>query len=1055
MFSRFFINRPVFATVLSLVIVIVGLVALQGLPVSQYPNISPPTVVVTTIYPGASAKTIADTVAQPIESQVNGVEGMLYMSSTCSNTGQYTLTVTFKVGIDLDTAQVQVQNRVAQAQAMLPPEVQRMGVVTQKRATNFIMQVILTSPDKSYDDLFLSNYASMNIKDELARVEGVGHVLIFGASDYSMRIWLDPEKMKARDLTATDVVSALREQNVQVAAGQVGQLPSPAEQEFQYTVTVEGRLKSEVQFGAVIIKSSQGRITRISDIARIELGASSYDMIGQLKGESSAIMGVFQRPGSNSLAVAERVTQKMDLLAKQFPAGISYSSPFNTTLFVEDSIAEVVETLVIAALLVCGVVLVFLQDWRATLIPAVTIPVSLIGTFGVMSVLGISINMISLFGIVLAIGIVVDDAIIVVENTVRNIDDSGLSPKEATIRAMQEVTGPIVATTLVLLAVFIPTAFLGGMTGVLYRQFALTIATATFFSALNALTLSPALSAIILRPTPKNRNLVTKYFNRSFDATQGVCRRGVSFLMRRSLIALTLYAGLCFGAYQGFISLPKGFVPQEDQGYAMVSIQLPDAASSKRTQGVVEQVNQKLKTIPGIKNWVSVPGYSLMDGTVAVNAATVWVIFEDLTKREAMGLNLKTMMNSLSMSFGDIQEASIFAFPPPAIMGLGNAGGFEMQLQSKAGQDLTDLQNIANEICEKANAQSKLTRVFSTFRANIPQLFVDVDRVKAKTLDVNISDIFDTLQALMGSAYVNDFNRFGKNFQVRVQADIPFRNQIEDIRKLEVRSSTGTMIPLSTLVSIKKNFGPQLINRYNIYPSAKISGAAAQGVSSGEAMALMEEIANATLPPGVGYEWTGISYQEKSSGGEIVFLLMLAVVFVYLVLSAQYESWSLPLVVILSVPPALLGTITAVYIRDFDISIYTQIGLVLMIALACKTAILIVEFARDAHNSGMELKDATLEAATLRFRPIIMTAFTFILGVVPLVVATGAAAGSRIALGTAVFGGMITATVFTIAFVPVFYYVIVRITEKKCGKLFKSILNKEKPKSEKSISSKP
>ncbi len=1031
MLSRFFIDRPIFAAVISIIIVTAGLVTLAALPVAQYPEISPPTVQVDAVYPGANAKVISETVAQSIEEQVNGVEGMLYMSSTCSGNGDYSLTVTFEVGTDLDMAAVLVQNRVAIAEPMLPEEVKRLGVTTKKRSTNSVLFIALISPDQRYDELFLNNYATLQIRDELARLDGVGEVGTFGAGDYSMRIWLDPEKLRARNLTTNDVVAAIREQNVQVAAGQIGQPPAPKGQNFQYTINTLGRLESVRQFEDIIVKTAPGgRITRTKDVARVELGSHIYDLSGRFSGRPITILAIYQLPGANALEIGKRVKAKMAQLSKSFPEGIEYKIAFDETMYVTSSINEVVETLFIAALLVFFTVYVFLQDWRATLIPAVTIPVSLIGTFAVMAALGISINMLSLFGIVLAIGIVVDDAIVVVENTVRNIDDSGLLPREATLKAMEEVTGPIIATTLVLLAVFVPTAFLGGVTGQLYRQFALTIATATVFSAINALTLSPALSAILLRPTPGRRNIFFRAFNWIFGRTQVGYKRMVGGMVRRAGVMFIVFLALAGVSAWGFMSLPTGFLPTEDQGYVLVVVQLPDAASRERTLEVLEKIDTRLSAMEGIRDWLAIPGYSLLDGAVSSNAAAMWVIFDPWEERKAPELGQEAILGRLMQEFYQIQEANIFAFVPPAIMGLGRVGGFQMQLQDRGSMGLDALQQMTYEMAQDANAQSALENVYSTFRANVPQLFAEVDRTQAKTLDIPLSSIFDTLQAYLGSIYVNDFNKFGRTYQVKVQAEAQFRASIEDIRQLEVRNSRGEMIPLGTLVSVDETLGPQIITRYNMYPSSSISGSAAAGYSSGQALSLMEKMATVKLPPAMGFEWTGMSFQEKATAGQAGFVFTLAVVFVYLVLCALYESWTISFAVVLSVPLALLGTVAAVALRGMDVNVFTQIGIVLLIALVCKTAILIVEFAKSKRDSGKDIVEAALEASTLRFRPILMTAFTFILGVSPLVIASGAGAAGRQALGTAVFGGMIAATLLSVLFVPVFYTAIQRLSER-------------------------
>lgn len=1044
MISRFFIHRPVFAAVLSIVIIIVGLVTLRTLPIAQYPEIAPPTVQVTASYPGASAAVLASTVAQPIEEQVNGTEGMLYMSSTSTNNGQYTLTVTFKVGSDLDMAQVLVQNRVSQAEALLPEAVQRIGLTVEKQSTNVLMFSSLTSPDGRYDELYLSNYASLRIKDELSRLEGVGSVMVYGAGEYSMRIWLNPNELKIRHLTTNDVINAIREQNVQVAAGQIGQSPTDSRQDFQYAINVKGRLSEVEEFEQIVIKTLPGgRMVRLSDVARVELGAQTYSVSSQNNGKNCAVLGIFLMPGANALETAQRVKDRMAELEKAFPPGLSYIVPFDTTTFVRASIDEVVETLFIAVALVFLTVLVFLQNWRATLIPAATIPVSLIGTFAVMSLLDVSINMLSLFGLVLAIGVVVDDAIVVVENASRNIDESGLTPKAATLKAMEEVSGPIIATTLVLLAVFVPTAFLGGITGQLYRQFALTIAVATVFSSINALTLSPALSAVLLRPTPERSNFFARTFNWGFDKCQNGYRRVVTSLLRRGFIMMVVFAGLTALAVYGFDSRPKGFVPNEDQGWAIYSLQLPDAASRQRTLAVVEKLNQRLANMPGIKNWVSVPGYSLMDDAIIPNAAAIWVVFDPWEERLAAGLTQEAILGQMWGASADIQEALIFAFAPPPIMGLGSAGGFEMQIQDRNDLGLSTLENMTNDITAGAFAHPQIQMAFSTFRANVPQLEAQVNRSQTKSLEIPLDDVFETLRATMGSVYVNDYNKFGRTYQVRVQADAPYRSSVEDILRLEVRNKQGGMVPLGTVASVSETIGPQIITRYNMYPSAKISGQGTINTSSWEAMTAMEQLADEKLPVSMGYEWTGMSYQEKAAAGQTALIFALAVLFVYLALCAQYESWVLPLVVILAVPLGLLGTVAAVTIRGMEINVYTQIGVVLLIALTCKTAILIAEFAKAEREKGRSITDAALKASALRFRPILMTAFTFITGVFPLVIATGAGAAGRQAIGTAVFSGMLSATALLVLFVPLFYVLVQKATETVIGKL--SLVKKETP----------
>jgi len=1029
MFSRFFIERPIFASVISIVIVIAGGVTLGTLPVAQYPEITPPTVEVSASYPGANAQVVSETVAAPIEQQVNGVEDSIYMSSTSASDGSYKLTVTFEIGTNLDMAQVLVQNRVKLAEPNLPEEVKRQGVNTKKKSTNIILFISLFSPDGRYDELFLSNYATLRIKDVLARIPGVGEVVIFPQSDYSMRVWLDPRQLKSRRLTTQDILNAIAEQNVQVAAGQIGQPPAPRGQSFQYPVNVLGRLSETDQFEEIIIKTGEGgAITRLKDVARVELGGKGYEITSGLNGAPSASIAVYQLPGANALEVADKTRAAMDELSAFFPEGMEYSVPYDTTIFVAESIKEVFITLFQAAALVFLVLFIFLQDWRATLVPAVAIPVSLIGTFAVMGALGFSLNMLTLFGIVLAIGVVVDDAIVVVEATVSHIE-RGLSAKQAAIQAMSEVSGPVVATTLVLLAVFVPAAFLPGITGEMYRQFALTIAVATVFSSINALTMSPALSALLLRPPKARKNWFFRGFDAAFRKVEGGYVGMAKTLVRRSFLMMLLF--LVIGGFTGwqFGKLPTGFLPTEDQGYLLANVQLPDSASLERTQEVLDSIDGILEEMPGVRDWVSLGGYSVIDGTNASNAATVYIIMEPWDARTAPSLSQEAILGNLMARFRGIQEAIVFAFPPPAIPGLGVAGGFQMQLQDKGDVGPQELAQVAREIIVDGNAQSGLSNLNTTFRASVPQLFAEVDREKAKKLDVSLNEVFGTLQAYLGSAYVNDFNKFGRTWQVKVQADHQFRVEPEDIRRLDVRDAEGRMVPVGTLVSVEQTLGPQTIFRYNLFPAASITGQAAPGFSSGQALRLMERMADATLPTSMGYEWTGMSYQEKKVGSEAILVFALAIILVFLVLAAQYESWTNPAAVILVVPLAVLGTIIALMMRDFDNNVYTQIGIVLLIALASKNAILIVEFAAEQRAQGKAILEAATTAAQLRFRPILMTAISSIAGFTPLVVASGAGAASRQAIGTAVVGGMIAATIMSLIFTPVFYVVMQRLGE--------------------------
>ncbi len=1029
MFSKFFIQRPIFASVISIVIVIAGLVTLGTLPIEQFPQITPPTVQVSAAYPGANAEVVAETVAAPIEQQVNGVENTIYMSSTSANDGSYNLTVSFEVGSDLDLAQILVQNRVSLAESSLPEEVTRQGVSTKKKSSNIILFIALTSEDPLHDEIFLSNYATLNLRDTLSRIPGVGEVFIFPPSDYSMRIWLDPPSLKARGLTTGDVLSAIREQNVQVAAGQIGQPPVPSGQSFQYTVNVLGRLADIQQFENIVIRYAEdGGTIYLKDIARVELGGKSYDVNAALSGAPSAAVAVYQLPGANALDVAAQVRATMEDISSRFPAGMSYQVPYDTTIFVQKSIEEVYITLFQAAGLVFLVLFLFLQDWRATLVPAVTIPVSLIGTFAVMGVLGFSLNMLTLFGLVLAIGIVVDDAIVVVEATTAHIE-RGMKAREAAIQAMKEVSGPVIATTLVLLAVFVPAAFLPGITGEMYRQFAVTIAVATVFSSINALTMSPALSGLLLRPPKEKKNA----FFRGFDKVFAMAENGYSAMVQKAVrvtaLVMVLFLGLFALTGWQFGKLPTAFLPVEDQGYVITAVQLPNAASLERTNAVLERIDGILTDMPGVENWVALGGYSMIDGTNASNAATVFITMTPWEERQDPSLTQQAILGRLQGAFRQIQEAIIFAFPPPSIPGLGVAGGFQMQLQDRGGAGLQELQRMTQEILVDGNAQSGLSNLNSTFRADVPQLFAEVDRVKAKSLQVSLDGVFGALQTYLGSAYVNDFNKFGRTWQVKVQADHRYRIEPEDIRRLEVRNANGDMVPLGTLVRVDEALGPQTVLRYNLYPSASITGEAAAGYSSGQALDLMEQLAETKLPNSMGFEWTGISFQERRVGAESILVFALAIVLVFLVLAAQYESWAMPTAVILVVPLALLGTIAALLARQFDNNVYTQIGIVLLIGLASKNAILIVEFAKAEHEAGKSIPEAAVSAARLRFRPILMTAISSIAGFMPLVVAAGAGAASRQAIGTAVVGGMLAATIMSLCFTPAFYVVMQRLSE--------------------------
>jgi multidrug efflux pump len=1040
-FSHFFIRRPIFAAVLSIVIVLVGLIAMFRLPIAQYPEIAPPTVVVRAVYPGANPKVLAETVATPIEQEVNGVEDMLYMSSTSTSDGVMSLTITFKLGTDLNTAQVLVQNRVAIAVPKLPEEVRRLGVTTTKRSSDLTMVVHLVSPDKFRDELYIGNYAFLQVKDQLARIHGVGDVTVFGARDYSMRVWLDPEKIASRNMTAGDVVRAIREQNLQVAAGTIAQPPVPSGHDFQLTINTQGRLLDEQQFGEIIIKQgAQGQVTRVSDVARVELAARDYSIASQLNGEPAAALVIWQLPGSNAIETSDSVRAKMKELKKSFPQGLDYRVVYDTTIFARESIRAVVHTLFEAILLVVLVVIIFLQSWRAAIIPLLAVPVSLIGTFAVMQALGFSLNNLSLFGIVLAIGIVVDDAIVVVENVERNIA-LGLAPVEATKKAMNEVSGPVIAVALVLCAVFVPTAFVSGITGQFYKQFALTIAVSTVISAFNSLTLSPALSAILLKSHQSKMDWFARImdlvlrrffelFNRTFDRTRNGYSRAVRGVVGRGGIALAVYAGLLALTWVGFKIVPTGFIPTPDSGYLIVFAQLPDGASLERTQTLINRAGEIARTIPGVSGTVQFPGFNLLVGANLPNAGTMFVPLEEFDKRKDRRKSAQAIMAQLNARYAELRDGLVLIFPPPPVRGLGSVAGFKMMIQDRTDVGLDTLGATAFGMMVNGSQTPGLAQVFTTFTTRVPQIYVDVDRVKAKSMNVALSEVNDTLQTYLGSLYVNDFNRFGRTYQVTAQADADFRRRAEDIRKLKTRNAAGEMVPLGTLVDVRETTGPDKVIRYNMYPAADINGVAKPGVSSGQAIALAQQLAAKSLPAGMDYEWTDLSYQEILAGHTIIFIFPLCVLFVFLTLSAQYESWSLPLAIILIVPMCLLSAIVGVWLRSMDNNIFTQIGLIVLVGLACKNAILIVEFAKQLEDTGKSAVDAAVEAARLRLRPILMTSFAFILGVVPLVLAGGAGAEMRQALGTTVFFGMLGVTFFGLLLTPVFYVVIRKLTTR-------------------------
>src|SRR5712691_506921 len=1033
MISKFFIERPVLANVLAVLMIVIGAVALFSLPVAQYPNVVPPTISVTTRYPGASARNVVDTVALPIEQQVNGVDGMIYMQSYSASDGSYSLTVTFRIGMDINFAQVLVQNRVSSALASLPQAVQAQGVTVQQKSTAVLMFVTLTSPDARYDSLFLANYATINLKDQLARLPGVGNVLVFGAGQYSMRVWLDPNRLQARSLTTQDVVDALKGQNQQVAAGQLGMPPSPDTQPFQFTLDVAGRLDEVAQFEDIVVKTaSDGQMTRLRDVARVELGAQTYSQAFTLNGKPAAGIGIYQTLQANALTVAGEVKAQMAKAAKGFPQGLTYGVPFDTTTFVRASIDEVYKTLLEAGILVLIVILFFLQDWRAMLVPATTVPVTIIGAFAGMAALGFTVNLSTLFAIVLAIGIVVDDAIVVVEGAAHHIE-RGLPAKAAAIRAMDELFGPIIGITLVLMSVFLPAAFIPGLTGKMFAQFALVIAATALLSAVNAATLKPTQCALWLRPAipPEQRNIFYRGFNAVYGRFENAYGWLIGHMVARSGLMCVIALVVIGGASYGLSRVPTGFLPIEDQGYVLATVQLPDGASLQRTKRVLDQVSEIAGKISGVDQVIAISGVSALDNnSTLANAGVAYIVLKDWSLR-GKGEDLRSLFQTFNREFAAIKEARVVVFPPPPIQGIGNAGGFAMQVELRDGSfDLVKLQSITNTLVKEAQTQSGLQRVTSSFRSSVPQMKVDVDRAKAETLQVSIDDVFSTLAAYLGSSYVDQFNKFGRTFQVYVQADSQFRLRPEDIELLPVRNKQGSMIPLGTMVKITPSVGPSLLSLYNLYPSATVLGLPATGFSSGEAMGLMEQIAGKALPAGSSFEWTAMSYQEKLVGSQIYYIFALAMLLVYLVLAGQYESWWMPVAVLLAVPLSLLGPVAALKGLGIENNLYTQIGLVLLIALSAKNAILIVEVARERRVfDGKPILEAALEAARVRFRPILMTSFAFILGVVPLVLATGAGASARKSIGIAVFSGMLASTCLAVLFVPSFFVVVRRFEE--------------------------
>jgi len=1021
MFSSVFIARPKFAIVISLVLTIMGAIGYLALPVAQFPDITPPVVSVSASYTGANAETVEKSVAAPIEAQVNGVDDMIYMSSSSSDTGSYSLSVTFEVGTDPDIASVNVQNRVAQAMSGLPSEVTASGVVTQKSSTNMLLVTTLTSPNNTYDDVFLSNYAAINIKDALSRVQGVGKADILNNLSYAMRIWMDPNKMAGLGITPGDLINAVREQNLEVSAGQIGAPPVPGDQTFQYTIKSKGRLTTVEEFGDIVIRTGEaGSTVRVSDVATIELGAQYYSVSGYYEGDKATILAVYQAPGANALAVSEAVLAELDRLSKSFPDDVIYSVPFNTTDFVEQSLNDVISTLVLAFILVVSVVFVFLGSWRATIVPAVAIPVSLIGTFAFLLLLGMSLNTISLFALVLAIGIVVDDAIIVVENVERLIAEEGLSPADATRKAMGQITGPVIATTLVLLAVFVPVTFMPGITGRLFSQFAVTISVAVVISSINALTLSPALCALVLKARSGPPTGALAKFEAGIDTLRNGYLGIVGRLLRLPILAVALIAVMMVATGSLFGTTSKGFLPSEDNGYLFVDVQLPDAAALGRTEVVTERVNGLIEQIPGVNNTILVNGFSLLNGSGA-NGAMIIVNLDPWDLRDSEDLQPTAILKQIYGIVNGEAAASIVAFNPPPISGLGMSAGVEMEVQQTAGGSPQDLAAAVGSLVYAANQRSEIGQSYTTFRANVPQVFVDLDREKAKTLDVPISEVFQTMQAHLGSFYVNDFNLFGRVYRVMVQADGSYRDKIEDIGNLYVRSQAGNMVPLSTLIDVENILGPVMLKRHNMFRSATVTAVPAAGLSTGDAIRVMQEEAATALPPGYAFEWTGTAQQQQSSSGFVIVIIFMAVLFTYLFLVAQYESWTMPVAILLSVVVAMFGAVAAVALTGSDINLYTQIGMIMLIGMAAKNGILIVEFAMERRAEGLPVREAAHEAARQRFRAVMMTAFSFLLGVVPLLTASGAGAASQKAIGVAVFGGMLMATAVGVIIIPVLY----------------------------------
>jgi HAE1 family hydrophobic/amphiphilic exporter-1 len=1037
--GRFFVDRPIFAAVLSIIITILGIISYEALPVEQYPEIAPPSIVVRASYPGADAETVAATVATPLEQEINGVEDMLYMSSYSTADGSMALTITFEQGTDIDAAQVLVQNRVSIAEARLPDEVRRLGLTTTKSSPNLMMVVHVLSPDDSFDQLYVSNYARARIRDAIVRLDGVGEVILFGEREFAARVWLDPDRMASFGLAAGDVVAAIREQNVQVSGGTLGAPPNNSGASFEVAITTQGRLEQPREFGAIIVRATDnGRIVRLSDVARVEIGARSYTTNSYLNNKPAVALGIFQRPGANALGTADEIVATMERLKALFPPGLDYQIVYNPTEYIRTSIDEVYKTIFEAVLLVVIVVIVFLQSWRAAIIPLLAIPVSLVGTFAVMLALGYSLNLLTLFGLILAIGIVVDDAIVVVENVERNIEE-GMAPRDAAHRTMDEVSGAVIGIALVLISVFVPTIFVPGITGTFYSQFAVTISVATAISAINSLSLSPALAAILLKSKHGSKpsligrpfRALANGFNRGFDGLS----RGYGWLVRRLVSSwgaigamFVVFAALLYGTYWMAGRVPTGFIPQMDQGYAIVVVQLPDSASLERTDTVMKQASQIALDTPGVAQAVAFAGFSGATFTNASNQGVIFATFDPFEEREAAHLPAGAIIGQLYGRLQSLREAFIIAIPPPSVPGVGNGGGFKMQLQDQESDDMRRVLGTAYQVMGMAQQSPDVAGVFTTFSASGKQIFLEIDRVRAQMLNVPIGNIFEALSINLGSTYVNDFNAFGRLFQVRAQADERFRIEAESIPKLRVRSATGALVPLGTLVTIRDATGPQLVQRYNMLVSVPLQGNAAPGRSTGQSLDAMEAMVAQAAPPGVTFEWTELALQERAQGNTGTYVFGLSILFAFLVLAALYESWSLPVAIVLIVPLSILAALIGVSLRGFDNNILTQIGLIVLVGLAAKNAILIVEFAKQGEaDRGLSPVEAAIDASRQRLRPILMTAFAFILGVVPLVIAHGSGAEMRQALGTAVFSGMIGVTFFGLLLTPVFYVAIRRL----------------------------